>query len=340
MRGGPEASQAAQPVARPRLGARRAFWAAATITAAAAALALICDREETGRPGRRTRSRNRRRCQAGGARRSCDAHPLPRRIDRRFARQQQPPRDALCNRRRHRPRPVARRRALRGRSPPGRRFRIWVGSAYVEVIGTIFTVDRLPTGVRVSVERGVVEGGLGAERDAAVRRNRRGRPNRSDAGAARDGHSRRAHRSVLPSAWSRSRPREPPAPPSPTTSRGALLRASEAARRNGHPQDAVTSLQRLLGEHPRNPRAPYAAFILGRVLLEELHRPREAAAAFAQVEALDANTPLVQDALAREVESWARAGELDRARQAAGTYLGRYPNGRRANEVRRYSRME
>ena len=102
----------------------------------------------------------------------------------------------------------------------------------------------------------------------------------------------------------------------------------------------MTSLQRLLGDHPRDPRAPYAAFILGRVLLEELHRPREAAAAFARVEALDANTPLVQDALAREVESWARAGELDRARQAAGTYLGRYPNGRRADEVRRYSRME
>lgn len=214
----------------------------------------------------------------------------------------------------------------------GRRFRIWVGPAYVEVIGTIFTVDRLPTGVRVSVERGVVKVVSGQHEM------------RLSAGTAE----------VVPIApRPEATPAEPPAERSdaklqkgtarqrPTSDEpGALLHASEEARRKGHPEDAVASLQLLLERHPRDPRAAYAAFILGRVLLEELERPREAAAAFARVEVLDPKTPLLQDALAREVESWARAGDPDRVRQSAGAYLRRYPNGRRVEEVRRYSRME
>jgi transmembrane sensor len=214
----------------------------------------------------------------------------------------------------------------------GRRFRIWVGPAYVEVIGTIFTVDRLATGVRVSVERGLVKVVSGTNEM------------RLSAGSAE----------VVPIAplpdttagepsAERSEPRSPKGPArqhAPSDEPGALLHASEDARRSGHPEEAVASLQRLLDRHPRDPRAAYAAFILGRVLLEELDRPREAAAAFARVEVLDPKTPLLQDALAREVESWARAGDPDRVRQSAGAYLRRYPDGRRVEEVRRYSRME
>jgi transmembrane sensor len=339
MRGGPEASQAAQPVARPRLGARRAFWAAATITAAAAALALIwigrkpvAQEEERGagtvvaaKPAARVDPATHIRFLDGSTAdlrdksslletRSATAGGIDLVLSRGGARFEVVPRH-------------------------GRRFRIWVGSAYVEVIGTIFTVDRLPTGVRVSVERGVVK---------VVSGQNEMRLSEGTAEVVPIEATPAPRATDLPARAPERAPERLEPKPSKGTARaavvddepGALLRASEAARRNGHPQDAVTSLQRLLGEHPRDPRAPYAAFILGRVLLEELHRPREAAAAFARVEALDANTPLVQDALAREVESWARAGELDRARQAAGTYLGRYPNGRRANEVRRYSRME
>jgi transmembrane sensor len=214
----------------------------------------------------------------------------------------------------------------------GRRFRIWVGPAYVEVIGTIFTVDRLATGVRVSVERGLVKVVSGTNEM------------RLSAGSAEV-----VPIAPLPDATAgepsaeRSEPRSPKGPArqhAPSDEPGALLHASEDARRSGHPGEAVASLQRLLDRHPRDPRAAYAAFILGRVLLEELDRPREAAAAFARVEVLDPKTPLLQDALAREVESWARAGDPDRVRQSAGAYLRRYPDGRRVEEVRRYSRME
>jgi transmembrane sensor len=219
----------------------------------------------------------------------------------------------------------------------GRRFLIWVGAAYVEVIGTVFTVERLPAGVRVSVERGVVKVVSGqhetrlSEGTADVVPIQAGEAPPVEAAEAPGPAPRRAQ-----PAPARGVARPEPA----TDETGALLRASESARRGGHPEDALVFLRRLLDQHPRDPRAPYAAFMLGRVLLEELRRPAEAAAAFARVPALDARTPLVQDALAREVESWARAGEARLARDRARAYLERYPNGSRADEVRRYSRVE
>jgi transmembrane sensor len=119
-----------------------------------------------------------------------------------------------------------------------------------------------------------------------------------------------------------------------------LLNASGVAREAGRPEEARDLLQRILDRHPDDPRAAYAAFILGRVLLDELGRPREAAAAFARVRVLDPRTPLAQDALAREVESWFHAGDRAHVRDRASEYLSRYPDGRRKDQVRRYSRPE
>jgi transmembrane sensor len=219
---------------------------------------------------------------------------------------------------------------------PDRRFRIWVDSTYVEVIGTTFTVERLATGVRVSVERGLVKVVSGAHEmrlsaGAAEMVPLAGpAPDRDPPGSRRE----RAERAERTRRDSRQESAAPPDEP------GALLRGSEDARRSGRAEEASSLLRQLVDRHPRDPRAPYAAFMLGRVLLEELARPREAAAAFARVEILDPRTPLVEDALAREVESWARGGDPARARQRARDYLGRYPGGERAGEVRRHSRLE
>jgi hypothetical protein len=49
---------------------------------------------------------------------------------------------------------------------------------------------------------------------------------------------------------------------------------------------------------------------------------------------------LTQDALAREVEAWSRAGENEKAHDRALDYLKRYPNGRRANAVRRLGGLD
>lgn len=119
-----------------------------------------------------------------------------------------------------------------------------------------------------------------------------------------------------------------------------LLLAADVARLSRHPAGAVAPLRRLLREHPQDPRAPLAAFTLGRGLLDELGRPREAAEAFRSAQDLEPDGPLAADALAREVEAWSRAGETQRARERALLYLQRHPEGDRRRSVQRYGGIE
>jgi transmembrane sensor len=119
-----------------------------------------------------------------------------------------------------------------------------------------------------------------------------------------------------------------------------LMLAADAARLSGHAAESVPYFRRLLREHAGDARAPVAAFTLGRILLAELDRPAEAADAFAQARRLAPAGPLAPDALAREVEAAARAGDRARARAKAGEYEARYPNGPRAADVRRVGGLE
>jgi transmembrane sensor len=114
-----------------------------------------------------------------------------------------------------------------------------------------------------------------------------------------------------------------------------LMLAADVARLSRHAAKAVAPLRKLMANHPGDPRAPLAAFTLGRVYLDQLGQPREAAAAFARAQALDPGGQLAEDGLAREVEAWSRAGEPQRAQERANAYLKRYPAGRRATAVRR-----
>jgi transmembrane sensor len=125
----------------------------------------------------------------------------------------------------------------------------------------------------------------------------------------------------------------------PGATPGQLLLLADVARLSHHATEAVPPLQKLLLAHASDPRAPLAAFTLGRVLLDELGRPREAAESFQHAQQLDPTGPLAQDALAREVEAWSRAGELARARACAQQYLKSYPSGRRANSVRHFGEL-
>jgi transmembrane sensor len=117
-----------------------------------------------------------------------------------------------------------------------------------------------------------------------------------------------------------------------------LLLAADAARLSGYPAEAVPYLERLLRRHADDPRAGLAAFTLGRVLLDELGRPREASTAFARARAFGG--PLAEDALAREVEAAARAGDAARKRELALLYRSLYPNGRRAKAVSRFGGLD
>lgn len=116
---------------------------------------------------------------------------------------------------------------------------------------------------------------------------------------------------------------------------GDLLLAADVARLGGHPEKAVAPLSIVVSAHASDSRAPLAAFTLGRTLLDQLGRPREAAEAFAAARRLEPRGALAQDALAREVESWSRAGEATLAHERATDYVTRYPNGRRLAAVKR-----
>ena len=118
-----------------------------------------------------------------------------------------------------------------------------------------------------------------------------------------------------------------------------LLLVADVKRLTHHAAEAVAPLRQILRDHVSDPRAPLAAFTLGRVLLD-LDRAGEAAEAFAQADALAPDGPLAEDAIARQVEALARDGNTALAHQVAERYVSRFPDGRKLRSVRRFGRLE
>jgi transmembrane sensor len=116
-----------------------------------------------------------------------------------------------------------------------------------------------------------------------------------------------------------------------------LLLAADAARLSGHPADAVGYLEQLLSAHPNDSRAAAAAFTAGRLYLG-LQRFAEAAAAFEKTLSLDPDSALHENALARSVEAYAKAGDSVVAERNAKLYLERYPNGTWVNAVKTFGK--
>jgi transmembrane sensor len=236
---------------------------------------------------------------------------------------------------------------------PARTFLVEVGAVRVEDLGTRFVVERVGLRAHVAVEEGcvvvtwpagrqeIVSGQSGwfpperqaleaapepAQKTTPPHRAQRVQEDKTWKALAEEGD--------FDQAYQRMRLREIP------DVAEDLLSAADVARLSHHPADAVLPLRQILHEHARDPRAPLAAFTLGRILLEELGNPRESAVAFAAAQTLAPDGPLVSDALAREVESLSRAGDADRARSRAKDYLRRFPSGSRVRSVRRYGGLD
>ena len=118
-----------------------------------------------------------------------------------------------------------------------------------------------------------------------------------------------------------------------------LLLLADVKRLTHHAAEAVAPLRQIVRDHASDPRAPLAAFTLGRVLLD-LDRAGEAAEAFAQADALAPDGPLAEDAVARQVEALARDGKTTLAHELAERYVSRFPDGRKIRSVRRFGRLE
>jgi transmembrane sensor len=246
-----------------------------------------------------------------------------------------------------------------------RTFEVRAGDVRVRVLGTVFSVQQLPSGqTQVLVERGRVEvAWLGG---ATLLEAGHGGTFPPAAGAESEPEGQGATGALTP-------PAAPPAAgphlgvPSRAASSGStwrddaragdyakayeelnargrdsvrddpsdLLLAADVARLSAHPEEAIRPLRAVCDRHASDRRAPIAAFTLGRVLLDELGRPVEAASAFRKARVLWPAGPLAEDALAREGDAWERAGRSDDARGAARDYVARYPQGRHATAMRK-----
>ena len=229
----------------------------------------------------------------------------------------------------------------------GRVFSVRAGAVTVTVLGTAFSVERVADRVGVTVTRGTVQVDWGAgsrrvaagddgwfpplvvspataEKPAVVPPNEAG-PVRHKQKPAGDDAAAPAPTAAPEPTDASTAPGEPDA--------AKLLADADRARLAGRYEEGVALLRRLVREHQDDQRAPLAAFSLGRILLGDLHRPAQAAMAFARARALAPDGPLAEDALAREVEAWAQSGDLDRARARGDEYLRVYPNGTRAADV-------
>jgi TolA-binding protein len=207
-------------------------------------------------------------------------------------------------------------------------FRVAAGPIEVEDLGTVFRVEHQAGGrIRVAVSEGRVAVLYPASQL------------RVELGAGEDRVFGSVPAPTEATASAEEAPKAPAPAVTPATARGqaharntddpaTLLLAADLARRSGRPQAAVAPLRRLVEHNPKDPRAPSAAFTLGWVLLTDLGRAREAAAAFAEAERIAPRGALAEDAAARVAEAWQKAGDSQRAAQAARHYEQMYPTGR------------
>ena len=258
---------------------------------------------------------------------------------------------------------------------PSRLFRVRAGNVAVEVLGTEFTVERLATittgadsaaagmiiepHVRVSVNHGRVRVLWGAQQaeltdgqsnvfppeapvvpnvDADVGASA---PTVADAAPkiaaapaswktlAHEGDFDKAYDALVLEGTSAVRDET-----------GDLLLAADVARLSHHSKQALPHLRQVVSKHSSDPRAPLAAFTLGRVLLDEIGSPKEAATAFAQARSLAPGGALAEDALAREVEALSKAGDTTSAHTRAEEYVEKYPKGLRIRSVKKFGGIE
>jgi transmembrane sensor len=112
-----------------------------------------------------------------------------------------------------------------------------------------------------------------------------------------------------------------------------LMTLADVARLSGHPADATAPLERIVAEHPDDGRASLAAFTLGKIHLNSVARPGEAARDFERAILMGLPAGLLEDAYAYLVEAKERAGDVTGARAAARAYGARFPDSPRAHDL-------
>jgi transmembrane sensor len=221
-----------------------------------------------------------------------------------------------------------------------RTFRVRAGNVTVNVIGTVFAVEIIADRIGVSVEQGAVEVDWGVGKERLVAGEQGWFPPLVLGGGDSAEPANGEPAATAGPAVAPERAEGASASQAGPASARELLAESDAARARGETERGAELLRRVLREHPNDARAPLAAFTLGRLLLNELKRPREAAAAFHEVQVRAPRGQFAEDALAREVEAWKQASDPVRARALAQKYVERYPAGRHLSRVKALAGLE
>ena len=124
--------------------------------------------------------------------------------------------------------------------------------------------------------------------------------------------------------------------PTPALAPADPMTQADALRRQGRPTEAATTLRALSDSGDR--RAPLAAFTLGKIHAEDLHDPAGSARWFERAIALGLPSGLDEEAHARAVECYARAGMRADTARAAARYEARFPQGRHLARVKEWAR--
>jgi ferric-dicitrate binding protein FerR (iron transport regulator) len=208
---------------------------------------------------------------------------------------------------------------------PGARFAVSAGPYVISVVGTKFHVGVSDDRVSVEVEEGVVEVWRGARSVRLVEGDSWAGPVRGLASPAIE------HRSPLPGttlrraslADSSARVENGPASVELTEARSAIS--------EGRPEEALAMLTHCA--RGVGPAAQNAAYEMGRVLRDGLHRPRAAVTAWIAYRTRFPNGLLRAEADLSILETLARVGDRAAALAEAESFLARYPNSERRDEV-------
>jgi transmembrane sensor len=255
-------------------------------------------------------------------------------------------------------------------------WKIECGPITVEVVGTHFRVERDDAHVEVAVERGavlvsgepvpdhvvrlgphqsIVVALTSADEGIRAPTTEQGRNTEQEATPVTSSQppvSTRPLERDAPPPPAPAAPSDTPesapsdTPPAPSASNAAdvpshrveaLLASADDARLAGRYREAANILERVVTESSGDRRAPLAEFSLGRLYLDSLGDPSRAAVHFSRALLRGLAGALEEDAYARLVEAYARAGDARAARDIADRYRARYPRGRRLDSIERWT---
>lgn len=240
---------------------------------------------------------------------------------------------------------------------PSRQFIVKADTVEVRVVGTAFTVRRAGVMVEVDVSRGVVEVRDGEmvqrlEAGAQWRRPAAVEVVTPSGGAPLvapleqsppvvDIERRRVRRrppvaTAPPREAQVTGAQAPTVAPPPTLAEAVAVKPEQTAgeafdaamkdRAKGSTQQAIRGFKQVCERWPQSAYAPMSAFEWGRLALDGLDDPRQAARAFERTLELADSSSLVEDALARLAEAYGRFDSAS-CRRVQADYTRRFPSG-------------